>query len=293
MEKETVIVSLRASIDFGNEAKSWMSNSLEIYYGRENENGLWFAREGGKFFLSEFQGSWRQALTEETDDAIQKYFLELGFDERFLPKTKITETYYGSWVMEAAVTIASSIGGTYALIKGVSEIPDMVEGLTKLKDLIAKKFTRRVDKKAADLLAEQAKRYNLPTPPPSVLQTKDFVLDARPLASLRSSEMKAHSIHLQAAISQDTFSLENLGDETIKDIQIGLFVGKNKRNQWSLADAYISNVNILSPKQTISKEVRDFVHTTDQLKITDLPVHVDCWVQDAFGIYLFNFYLDN
>jgi hypothetical protein len=293
MEKETVIVSLRASIDFGKEAKSWMSHSLEIYNGRENENGLWFAREGGKVFFSEFQGSWREALTEETDDAIQKYFLELGFDERFLPQTKITETYYGSWVMEAAVTIASSIGGTYALIKGVSEIPDMVEGLTKLKDSIAKKFTRRVDNKAADLLAEQAKRYNLPTPPPSVLQTKDFVLDARPLASLRPSEMKAHSIHLQAAISQDTFSLENLGDETIRDIQIGLFVGKNKRNQWSFADAFISNVNILSPKQTISKEVSDFVHTIDKLKITDLPVHVDCWVQDAFGIYLFNFYLDN
>lgn len=292
MEKETVIVSLRASIDFGKETKGWMSHSLELNKERENENGLWFAREGGKVFFSEFQGLWRQALTEETDDAIQKYFLELGFDERFLPKTKITETYYGSWVMEAAVTIASSIGGTYALIKGVSEIPDMVEGLTKLKDSIAKKFTYRVDIKAADLLAEQAKRYNLPAPPPSVLQTKDFVLDARPLASLKPSEMKAHSIHLQAAISQDTFSLENLGDETIRDIQIGLFVGKNKRNQWSFADAFISNVNILSPKQTISKEVRDFVHTTDKLKITDLPVHVDCWVQDAFGIYLFNFYLD-
>ena len=194
--------------------------------------------------------------------------------------------------MEAAVTIASSIGGTYALVKGVSEIPDMVEGLTKLKDTIAKKFHRRVDDKATELLSEQAKRNNLPPPPHHVMHMKDFVLDARPLASLKPGEMKSHAIHLQAAVSQDTFSLENLGEETINDIQIGLFVGKSRRNNWSYADAYTSSVSILSPKQTISKSIGDFMHTTDKLTIADLPVHVDCWVQDSFGIYLFNFYLD-
>jgi len=131
MEKETVIIRLRASIDFGQETMSWLNRVAKIADEQKNDNGIWFAREGGKYFLSEFQYSWQQALTEETDQTIQNYFLELGFDERFLPKTKITETYSGSWVMEAAVTIASSIGGTYALIKGVSEIPDMIEGLTK------------------------------------------------------------------------------------------------------------------------------------------------------------------
>ena len=78
----------------------------------------------------------------------------------------------------------------------------------------------------------------------------------------------------------------------MRDIQIGLFVGKNKRNQWSFSDAYISNVSVLSSKQTISKQISEFMHTTDKLSITDLPIHVDCWVQDSFGIYLFNFYLD-
>lgn len=292
MEKETVIIRLRASIDFGQETMSWLNSVAKSADQQKNDNGIWFAREGGKYFLSEFQGTWRQALTEEADQTIQDYFLELGFDERFLPKTKITETYSGSWVMEAAVTIASSIGGTYALIKGVSEIPDMIEGLTKLKDSIAKKFHRRVDEKATDLLTEQAKRNSLPPPPHHVMHMKDFVLDARPLASLRPSAMKSHAIHLQAAVSQDAFSLENLGNETINDIQIGLFVGKNRRHNWSYADAYTSNVGVLSPKQTISKDIRDFMHTTDKLRITDLPVHVDCWVQDAYGIYLFNFYLD-
>lgn len=292
MEKETVIARLRASIDFGQEAMRWMNTSLENY-DNKNDNGLWFARDGGKIFLSEFSGSWRQALIEETDSTIQNYFVELGFNEEFLPKTKITEAYSGSWVMEAAVTIASSIGGTYALIKGISEIPDIAEGLTKLKDSIAKKFHHRANTKAAELLAEQAKRYHLPPPPTSILKTKDFVLDARPLLALKPGEMKAHSIHLQAAVSQDAFTLENLGNDAMRDIQIGLFVGKSKRNQWSFANAYITNVSVLSPKQTISKQISDFIHVTDKLTIADLPVHVDCWVQDAFGIYLFNFYIDN
>lgn len=292
MEKETVIIRLRASIDFEQEASSWMNNTLRIANQQNDNKGLWFIREGGRIFLSEFQGSWRDALVEETDEVVQNYFLQLGFDQRFLPRTKITETYSGSWVMEAAVTIASSIGGTYALIKGVSEISDIVEGLNKLKDSIADKFTKRVNRKAADLLVDQAKRNKIPLPPSNILRTKDFVLDARPLASLKPSEMKAHAIHLQAAISQETFSLENLGNETIRDCKIGLFVGKDKRNQWGIADAYVSEVRILSPKQTISKEIGDFIHDSDKLIITDCPVHIDCWVQDAFGIYLFNFYID-
>lgn len=292
MEKETVIIRLRASIDFEQETISWLHHVSKIADEQKRDNEIWFAREGGKLFFSEFQSIWRQELTEEVDQSIQGYFVDLGFDKRFLPKTKITETYPGSWVMEAAVTIASSIGGTYALIKGVSEIPEMIEGLTKLKDIIAKRFLRRIDEKAAGLLTEQAKHNNLPSPPHHVIHMNDFVLDARPLASLKPSEMKSHAIHLQAAVSQDSFSLENLGDETISDIQIGLFVGKSRRNNWSYADAYTSNLSILSPKQTIGKDIGDFIHTTDKLRITDLPVHVDCWIQDAYGIYLFNFYLD-
>jgi len=103
-------------------------------------------KKGEKYFFGEFDRIWSQTLLNEVDQSIQNYFVELGFDEIYLPKTKIIETYSGSWIMEAAVTIASSIGGTYVLIKGVSEIPDMIEGLTKLKEMIAKNFHRKVDK---------------------------------------------------------------------------------------------------------------------------------------------------
>ena len=293
MEKETVIIRLKSTIDFGQKTISWLNRVANTTDDKENENRVWFAKERGKYFLGEFQNLWEQVLTTESDQVIQSYFLELGFDEKLLPRTKITEAYFGSWVMEAAVIIASSIGGTYALIKAVSEIPDMIEGLNKLKDIIAKNFHRKVEKKVIDLLTEQAQNYNLPLPPPHhVILMKDFVLDARPLASLKPSEMKSHEIHLRAAISQDAFALENLSDEIIRDIQIGLFVGKNKRNYWSYAEAYASSVNILSPRQTISKDIGDFKYKENKLRIIDLPVHIDCWIQDAYGIYLFNFYFD-
>ena len=291
MEKETVILRFRASIDFGQEAKSWL-NSLLYNSTNDEDNILWFAKENGKHFLSEYQGSWKDTLIEETEDKIHKYFIELKLEEKFLPKTKIIESYSGSWVMEAAVTMPGSIGGIYALITGISEIAVIVEGLTRLKDSIANKFTRRINAKAFDLISERCRRYNLPSPPENILHTKDFVMDARPLASIKPSEMKTHSIHLHVSVSQNIFTLENVGAKTIRDIEIGLFAGKNKKNYWSLSDSYISFVNILPPKQTISKPISDFVHTSDKLTISDLPVHVDCWVQDAFGIYLFNFYLD-
>lgn len=74
MEKETVIIRLRASIDFGQETMSWLNHVAKIADHQKNDNGIWFAREGGKYFLSESQGYWRQALTEEAYQTIQNYF---------------------------------------------------------------------------------------------------------------------------------------------------------------------------------------------------------------------------
>ena len=204
MEKETVILRLKTSIDFGQETISWLNQVSNIVDEQKKDNEIWFAKENGKYFLSKFKDTWQQAFTEEVDLTVQNYFLELGFDKDFLPKTKIIKSYSGSWVMEAAVTIASTIGGTYVLIKGVSEIPDMVEGLTKLKDIIAKKFHRRVDKEATDLLSEQAAKHNnLPSLPHHVMQTKDFVLDDKPLASLKPNEMESPATDFARRLQAD------------------------------------------------------------------------------------------
>ena len=128
-----------------------------------------------------------------------------------------------------------------------------------------------------------------------IFEVKDFVIDARPLTALTPREMKSHKIHLSTGVSIDAFTLENLGDEIIKDLKIGLFKSKIKKNNWSFADAYVSNVGQLSSKQTLSKNISDFVDQSGNkltIEESELPLNIDCWVQDQYGIYLFMYYLE-
>ena len=292
MEKQTIILRITATIDFGQEAINWMD---EITNGRsDNElSNLWIIKDHGQYFLNEFRGQFGEILIEEIDSEVQAYFKERGMSEEYLPKAEVVETFAGSLTIATIVAIGYAVGKTYEVIKGVSEIPETVGGLTKLKNSIVNKFRRRSNAKAKEILDDQAKRQNLPAPPQNIIDVKNFVIDARPLSALRPSEMKSHSIHLTAGVSQESFTLENLGTEEMRDLQIGLFVGEDKRNQWSFADAYIGSVSLLSPKQTISKTLEEFSHMTHgKLVIKDIPAHVDCWIQDLYGIYLFNFYLD-
>jgi len=292
MEKQSVILRITASIDFGQETISWMQ-SLTKNMDEQQQHNLWFTRNKGQDFLNEFQRSFQQILVEEIDSEVQSYFRNLKLSEEFLPHAKVTETYIGSLTIMAVVSIAGTIGGTFAALKGISEIPTIIEGLKKLKVNIANSFKAKTNSKVHALLTEQAANNNVTPPPSSTIELKDFVIDARPLLALTPNEMKSHSLHLQAGISTDSFTLENLGADTMRDIKIGLFVGDTGRNHWSIADAFVSSVNVLSPHQTISKQLSDFVHDSKgKLSMIDLPAHVDCWVQDSHGIYLFNFYLE-
>lgn len=291
MEKQTVILRITASIDFSQETARWMQ---EIARSRSESAlyDLWFLKEDGQTFLMEFRNMYGEMLTDEINGEVQTYFSERGVENDSLPKAEVVETYVGSLTIATVVVIGLAVGKTYEIIKGIADIPDVIDGLTKLKNTIAQKFKRKANAKTHELFEDQSIRNTLPPPPSNALDLKDFVIDARPLSALRPDEMKTHSLHLTAGISQNAFTLENRGSDDMRDIQIGLFVGKDKKNQWAFADAFVSSIGLLSAKQTISKRLRDFTHPMrGQLTITDVPAHVDCWVQDNYGIYLFNFYL--
>jgi hypothetical protein len=106
--------------------------------------------------------------------------------------------------------------------------------------------------------------------------------------------MKSHKVHLNLAISRDAFILENLGDDLMRDIRIGIFKSITERHQWSYADSFMGTVNMLSSKQTITKDVSEFKDSSgNDLDLDDnMYLHIDCWIQDNHGIYLFNFYLE-
>ncbi|MCL4728628.1 MAG: hypothetical protein KJZ66_15130 [Candidatus Kuenenia stuttgartiensis] len=178
-------------------------------------------------------------------------------------------------------------------LKGVSELPKIADGLTELKDRLKSEFTRKADNEARQLIDSRVKELEIPKSPKNLIDC-DFTIDARPLLSLTPSIMKSHKVHLNVAISRDGFTLENLGHDLMRDIRIGIFKSNTERNQWSYADSFMGSVNMLSSRQTITKDISEFKNSSgNALSIDDnIPLYIDCWVQDSHGIYLFNFYLE-
>lgn len=231
-------------------------------------------------------------LVETAEPIVQDYFRKLGIQESELPKIRVYEAFKGSWIVDAAIVIAGSVGTAYGILKTISELPEIVKGLSELKELIKSKFNLNANKAATSHLKFQGQR-NLPPPPQKLLNT-DFSIDARPLLSLTPAKMKSHKIHLNVAISSDSLTIENLGDDLMKDIQIGIFKDKTQRHQWTYQDSYMGTINMISPHQTIAKVCGEFRNTSDEPLdlLSSLPLFIDCWVQDSHGIYLFNFYLE-
>lgn len=295
MEKETVIAKVRTSFDFTEEYQAWIKEIIEKSHNNKNEIP-WFASERGLNFLHEYHNTWDNIFVEESQKAIQEYFRSLNLPNDLMPVVKIMESYRGSWIIDAAVIMYITIGGVYKAVKSISEIPKIAEGLSELKGRISKRFERDINEKAGLILLDLSVEKSLPPPPPNIFQLNEFTIDARPLLALKPSEMKSHKIHLQVGVSRDAFTLENLGDEIIRDLRIGLFKSKIKKNNWDFADAFAGSFGILSPKQTMSKELSEFRNVSNlelTIEETELPLNIDCWVQDNFGIYLFMFYLEN
>ena len=285
MQKETVLANIKFSFNYSEETQKWLSKYSD------NSN-VWFASNDGTQFFGEFSRTWDNILIDNAQDEVKHYFLSLGLSESNLPFVKINEHFAGSWIIDASIVMATTIGSTYTILKGISELPEIVDGLVELKNRIKKKIHKETNDKVRDLLDEQRKRFELKPPPKNVIES-NFTIDARPILSLTPAKMKHHKIHLSVGVSEDSVTIENLSDEVLKSIRIGLFKSKDKRNQWSYTDTYSGYVELLSPNQTICKSLEEFKNSSaEKLTIDELPINIDCWIQDDFGIYLFMFYLD-
>ncbi len=283
MAKETIIAKLRGKLDFTEQAQAWIRQQRDV----------WFAREGGELFFSEFRGRFSEIFANISQAEIDAYFRQFDLPPDQRPHVQVLETYRGSWIMEAALTMAGSMGTVYATIKAIAELPKLADGLEDLKKRIQKRFQREADETAAKVITSAANHPYSATPPPHLLDA-DLTIDARPLRSLQPDIAKAHKIHLSVAISRSGLVLENLGDGPMRDVRIGIFSSPTRRNQWSFADSFSGLISLLSPRQTISKRLEEF--RDDRGRPLDLDsgsaAYADCWIQDEHGIYLFNFYLE-
>ena len=286
MEKETILAKLHISMKYSRTTLNWLKKA--------KEKKLWLAKENGAVFFSEFRGQWERNLVNSCEPIVQSFFKQLDCPPDRLPRVVVYESYPGSWVMEAAIVMFASVGTAYTILKGLSELPKIADGLTELKDRLKEKFTGIANEDIRGHFTSSAQELGLPEPPQNPAVT-DFVIDARPILSITPSEMKSHKVHLSVGVSRDAFTLENLGDDTLRDIRIGLFKSDSERNQWSYADSYMGNISLLSSQQTVTKDLGDFRNASSQPFLLDdpHPLHVDCWVQDVHGIYLFMFYLED
>ncbi len=284
MEKTTVLAKLRVSMKFSEEAQDWLR---EV-----SKKDIWFTKEAGTPFFLEFRGWWKKALISSSEPIICEYFLGLGLPEDKLPHIELYETYPGSWNMDASLVIVGAVGMAYKILKGLSELPKIADGLMKLRDRLKQAFTKEANQKATEALTTQVKQNNLPSPPSNPIRT-DYVIDARPIVAL-TSVTSSHGLHMSVAVTRGALTLENLGDEPLRDIRIGIFKSNSPQNEWRYADSYMGEVAMLSSKQTITKELADFRDSDDiPLDLSDdIPFYVDCWIQDIHGIYLFIFYLE-
>lgn len=290
MEKETVIANLRAEIS--------LSENLQEFFSlfEENDNA-WFAKQGGDLFLSEFGREWNTNFIEIVQRKFDEHFRNLGLSENWLPRVKLTDSRKGSWIMEAALTMFGTVGTTYTVLKGIAELSKLADGLEETKKRIQKELQEKFRKKVPERIEPIISNFKdidpakLPLNPVNVT----FSIDARPLRGLTPDKIKSHSIHLSVGVSRSSLSVENLSDEKIDNIRIGLFKDVAQRHSWSFADAFSKNVPCLTGKQSISFNIGEFRSETNgaSLDLLDkVPLYVDCWLQDNSGIYLFNFYLE-
>jgi len=275
MEKETIIANiqfrleiLRPESDTDDDSKQKRSDPLF----RENEI----------HFFRQYQNEWNEIAVESSEGLIKEYFRGIGLTDENLPKLQIYESYPGSWTINSALIMAGQAALVYQTLKSVSEIPKIVDGLYKLKDIIVKNFQKLVNDKTKNTIANS--NYSIMT---------SVSIDPRPLMSLGSLDFQSHKIHVNVAISKTSFVLENLDDISMRNIIVGIFSSETQRHYWDLGDSYRKKIDVLSPHQTITININDFTDNSgNHLDLTiNLPLFVECWIQDLFGIYLFMFYL--
>ena len=291
MEATTVLFRLRYTVALTREALAWLNNF----------QGAWFSEKEGDGFLREFGGTWSRTFESVLNEEVRKYFRRLDLSDEYMPFIQRGETYSGSWVMEASVVMRGTMGKAYNALRKVSDLSGVAEGFVSLKDEIIRKLDLQTNDEVARTLTQVASNIPSrpatiapPSHPPSHPALIDLVIDARPLTSLAPAAMKSHRVHLAVAISRDTFTLENLGDESLRDVRIGLFRSPIEQNKWNYGDSYMGSFPLVSGHQTIAKNLSDFRDISQrEFDLSDgQPVYVDCWVSDSHGIYLFHFFLE-
>ena len=158
MEKETVIAKVRGELFFSDEGMDYI----------EHLEGSWVTENGGDNFLQEFGRHWNQIFSDYGQNLFGEYFRELGLDIKSVPQFIVVDSDRGSWVMNATLTVLTSVGSVYVMLKGLSELPKIADGLEELKSRFSNElseiFQKEVNERIEPTLGNIDNLSELPKP---------------------------------------------------------------------------------------------------------------------------------
>jgi hypothetical protein len=302
MPRKTILAVARAHVS--------PSQALSRYLNRfgDGRPDAWFARAGGDVFLAEMGEQLNVEFADHLTAFFSSYMREIGiFDEKIMT-VDITDAHRGSWIMEAAISMFCGVGTAYQILKGAGELPKIADGIEESKIRLQEEL-RGLFRKSVRLRIEpyftESKTANPGTEIPRIDRLEQaalqdpvdvsFFIDARPLRGLTPDIVKTHAIHLSVGLSRSGFSVENLGDDPLQNVRVGLFKSVVEVQSWYFGDAYMKMIPTISGKQSMSISMNEFRKHGSNVTLDlddNVALYVDCWIQDNHGIYLFNFLLD-
>jgi hypothetical protein len=221
MNAETVLAKLHAEL--------WISEDLQKRFSwiAANDPGAWFARDAGDLFLAENGRVWDEIFVRSVEEEVLTYFRQLGLEEENLPRVLRIDSRRGTWIIDAVLALAAPIGTAFAILKGVSEIPKIADGLVDLKNRVQKRLTDRVNSEFRDRLEPFLSNKTAAAPSLAAIPAKPvqvtFSIDARPLLALTPEKIETRKIQLSVGLSRSALSVENLGTTDLDNLRLGLF----------------------------------------------------------------------
>ncbi|AXV40390.1 hypothetical protein [Methanobacterium sp. BAmetb5] len=280
MENNVILAKINFFMDLSDETKIWLCD-LE-------KNNPCFRNEIDLDYFSFNKEKWKIIFVNSSQQIIDEFFLDLGLSKEYLPKIEVQDYYSGSFVINADIIISSGLTLLFNSIHGFSGVPQIYEGLKGLKTKWNESIRDIISK---EVYQDLKNTYN--QRPPRVTVDTKIAIDTRPLLDLNERDMRSQSAQINVGLSRHSFKLENLSEETISHLRVGLLIGFSKEKLCEFENSYQNGINNLFAHKSITINLCDFLDKNgNSFDLPREPVYIVCWVEEGNGIYFFQFYLD-
>lgn len=285
LETETPITDLKVVLDLTQQ----VGELLRTTKGQEHQ-----PHEALQAFLRDNRQLWEASLVESAGRLFSEYFASSVGPGSVRPSlaVRITDSYQGSWVIEAAVVLLATASAAHSFLKHVSEIPSIFEGLGKIKDRLQSAYTKLVNHGANQRIAALAGTQMASG---NIVAVQQMIVDPRPVLRLSNAPEKRSAVNLAAAISRHALSLDNMSDRDLHYVRLGVFKGDSRMYEYDYAKSYMGTVSCIPANQRAVRQLSFFVDEAG--RELALPpgkdTYVACWVSDADNITVFQLFLES